>query len=103
MNILFVIERRIDAGSIHALAKYVRAGEKFGHKLAIFGTPDQRFPEFIFTTELHVFDFVIFIFESSLNWMSGLQLTYLLTKVSRSRRVIFDADGMYNPTFVFDG
>jgi hypothetical protein len=102
MNILFVTERRVDAGSIQALAKYVRAGEKFGYRFAIYGNPDPRIPEFIFSTELRAFDFVVFIFESRLKWMSGLQMAYLLTSVARSRRAVFDADGMYNPAFVFD-
>src|SRR5215831_6493906 len=102
MNILFAIEQRVAAGSIYALAKYVRAGKKFGHRFAIYGNPDPRFPDFIFSDELRVFDFVVFIFESRLRWMSGLQLAYLLTKVSRSRRVIFDADGMNNQSLVLD-
>jgi len=102
MNVLFAIERRVDAGSIYSLAKYVRAGKKFGHRFAIYGNPDPRFPDFIFSDELRVFDFVVFIFESRLRWMSGLQLAYLLTKVSRSRRVIFDADGMNNQSLVLD-
>ena len=102
MNILFAIEQRVAAGSIYALAKYVRAGRKFGHRFAIYGNPDPRFPNFMFSTELRAFDFVVFIFESRLKWMSGLQLAYLFTNVPRSRRVIFDADGMYNPTIVLD-
>src|SRR5215471_15060369 len=88
MNILFAVEQRVDAGSIYALAKYVLAGKKFGHRCAIYGNPDSRFPDFIFSTELRAFDFVVFIFESKLKWISGLQLAYLLTKVWRARAMV---------------
>ena len=103
MNILFALERRVDAGSIHALAHYARVGRKFGHRFAIYGTPDSRFPEMAFSTDLAAFDYVVFIFESKLDWISGLDLARLLTLVPKSRRVILDADGMYNEVFLLDG
>ncbi len=103
MNILFATERRIDAGSIQALANYVRVGRKFGHLLAVYGSPDPRFPDVSFSTDPAAFDHVVFIFESRLSWLSGLQLARLLTIVPRSRRVILDADGMYNPMLTLDG
>ena len=103
MNILFVMERRIDAGSIQALANYIQVGKEFGHTIAIYGNSDSQFPEIYFSNDLAAFDYVIFIFESRLNWGSGLQLAHLLTVVPRSRRVVLDADGMYNPVLRLDG
>ena len=100
VNILFVMERRINAGSIQALANYVRAGKKLGHLIALYGASDPQFPEIHCSTELDEFDHVIFIFESKLSLFSGLQLARLLTLVPRSRRVILDADGMYNPRII---
>jgi hypothetical protein len=97
MNILFAMERRVDAGSIHAVVSYARVGRKFGHRIAIYGNPDPDFPEIPFSTDLAGIDFVVFVFESRLDFISGLNLAHLLTKIPRSRRVIFDADGMYNP------
>jgi len=97
MNILFAMERRLDAGSIHALANYARAGRKFGHRIALYGNPDPGYPEVPFSTDLAGADFVVFIFESRLDWVPGLHLAYLLTRTPRSRRAIVDADGMYNP------
>jgi hypothetical protein len=103
VKILFVMERRVDAGSIQALANYIRVGKKLGHAVAIYGNPDPQFSEISFSSDPQAFDYVVFIFESRLNWVSGLQLARLLTIVPRSRRVILDADGMYNPLIVLDG
>jgi hypothetical protein len=103
VNILFVTERRSNAGSIQALANYIRLGKKVGHTIAVYGYPDPKLSEIQFSNEVQFFDYVIFIFESKLNWMSGLQLARLLTNVPRSRRVILDADGMYNPVVAVDG
>jgi hypothetical protein len=103
MNILFVMERRVDAGSIQALANYVRVARKLGHTVAMYGNPDPRLSEICFSNDLRSFDHLVFIFESKLNWASGLQLARLLTMVPRARRVILDADGMYNPIIALDG
>ena len=46
MNILFAMDRRVDAGSIQAVHNYVRAGDECGHRFALFGKPDRRFPPF---------------------------------------------------------
>jgi len=103
VKILFAMEKRVDAGSIQALANYIRVGKKLGHTVAIYHDPDPQFPELNFSTNPHSFDYVVFIFESKLNWASGLRLAHLLTIVPRSRRVILDADGMYNPIIAVDG
>src|SRR6266446_10235034 len=97
------MERRVNAGSIQALANYIQEGKNIGHTLAVYGNPDSQLSEIYFSNEVHLFDYVVFIFESRLNWVSGLQLARLLTIVPRSRRVILDADGMYNPLIVLDG
>ena len=103
MNILFVMERRVNAGSIQALANYMRVSKEFGYAIALYGPPDPRFREIECSIDAAAFDYVIFIFESKLNWPSGLQLAHLLTTVPRSRRVILDADGMFNPIVSLDG
>jgi hypothetical protein len=82
--------------------QYAQVGRKFGHTFAIYGIGDPRLPELTFSTDLGAFDYVIFIFESRLDWISGLDLARLLSLVPRARRVILDADGMYNPVLVLD-
>jgi hypothetical protein len=96
MKILFVTDRRVNAGSIQAVAGYVRAGDELGHTIAVYGTPDPRYPGVRASGDSRAFDFVVFLFESKLRWLSGLQLASLLTAVPRRRRAVLDADGMYN-------
>lgn len=103
MNILFLMDKRLNAGSIHAVANYVRAGDLEGHTFALHGQPDARFPQIRFSTDLDDFDQVVFIIESGLCWMSALRMPRLLSDVSRDRRSILDADGMYNALVTVDG
>jgi hypothetical protein len=103
MKILFVIERRLDAGSIQAVSNYVRAGDECGHTIAIYGREHSSFPGLRFSRDVGSFDYLVFIYESTLRWISGLHLAHILSSVSRQRRVVLDADGMYNQRIVVDG
>ncbi len=102
MKILFVMDKRVNAGSVHAVANYVAAGEECGHIIALYGRPDPRFPGIRFSTEPGDFDGVLFIIESGLSWMSGLRMPRLLSEIPRNRRAILDADGMYGERIVVD-
>jgi hypothetical protein len=103
VKILFVLDRRVNAGSIQAIDGYLRAGDELGHTIAVLGPADQRFPGLRASTHVESFDQVVFIFESTLNWLSGLKLSHLLSRVPRERRVILDADGMLNDVIWVDG
>jgi len=103
MRILFVIDKRVNAGSIQAVASYVRTGDELGHSMAVYGRRDPGFPDVRFATDAGAFEHVVFVFESRLRWMSGLQLANVLSAVPRRRRAILDADGMYNPVMAVDG
>ncbi len=103
MKILFVTDRRVNAGSIQAVAGYVRAGDELGHTIAVYGPSDPRFPGVRASTNVRAFDYVVFLFESKLRWLSGLQLANLLAGVPRQRRAILDADGMYNRLTCVEG
>src|SRR5438105_15097439 len=91
MKILFVMDKRVNAGSIQAVANCVRAGDEFGHSIALYGRQDPNFPRLRFSTEASAFDYVVFIIESRLQWMSGLRLPRILSRVPRGRRAILDA------------
>src|SRR5438132_11116082 len=103
MKILFVMDKRVNAGSIQAVANYMRAADEFGHSIALYGRQDPNFPRLRFSTEASAFDYVVFIIESRLQWVSGLRLPRILSRVPRGRRAILDADGMYNPTIALEG
>src|SRR5215475_2973253 len=62
----------------------------------MYGCPDRAFPNIRFSTNAGEFDFVVFILESKLDWLSGLRMARILSAVPRHRRVVLDADGLYN-------
>jgi hypothetical protein len=103
MKILFVMDKRVNAGSIHAIANYVRAGDEAGHTIALYGRCDPRFPSVRFSTDAPAFDYVVFLMESGLGWLSALRMPHILSGVPRARRAILDADGMYNDLILLDG
>src|SRR5262245_36243147 len=92
MNILFMMDKRANAGSIQAVACYVRAGDGLGHTIALYGRPDPKYPGIRWSTELDAFDRVVLIVEDRISWLSGLPLIRLLSQVPRERRAILDAD-----------
>jgi len=96
LRILFVIDKRMNAGSIRAVASYVSAADRMGHTIALYGSPDPSLPTVRFSTDPKQFDFVVFILESQLSWLSGLRVARILKAVPRERRVVLDADGLYN-------
>ncbi len=102
MKILFVIDKRVNAGSIQAVANYVRAGDALGHTIALYGERDPDFPNVRFSTDVRAFDFVLFIIESGFRWMSRLQLAHILSSIPRHRRAVLDTDGMYNQLLLLD-
>jgi hypothetical protein len=102
MNILFMMDKRANAGSIQAVACYVRAGDELGHTIALYGRPDPKYPGIRWSTELDAFDRVVLIVEDRISWLSGLPLIRLLSQVPRERRAILDTDGMYNPVLSVD-
>lgn len=102
MNILFMIDKRTNAGSIQAVASYVRAGDELGHTVALYGRPDPMYPGVRWSTDPGAFDHVVFICEYGISWMSALRMSRILTGVPRRKRAILDADGMYNEVLSVD-
>jgi len=103
MRIMFVMDQRVDRGSIQSISNYVRAGDEGGYHIALYGRDNPRFPTIRFSTDIGSFDYVVFLVESWRHWMSALRMPRMFAEVPRSRRVIVDADGMYNPIVSADG
>jgi Glycosyl transferases group 1 len=103
MRILFVMDQRVDRGSIQSMSSYVRAGRETGHDIALYGCADPRFPTIRFSRDVGAFDYVVFLVESWRHWMSALRMPRIFAEVPRDRRAIVDADGMYNPIVSADG
>lgn len=96
MRILFLMDQRMDRGSIQAISNYVRAGDEAGYEIALYGRADPRFPDIRFSLDVGAFDYVVFLVESWRHWMSALRMPRIFAEVPRHRRAIVDADGMYN-------
>jgi hypothetical protein len=88
MNILFVMKHRGNAGSTHAVANYMRLAPKYGHSIAIFGTPIWYIPELKFSMEIEEFDRVIYLFETELFQIKPLHQAIMLARFSRQDRLI---------------
>lgn len=102
MNILFVMKHRGNAGNIHAVADYMRVGERFGHGIALYGAPQPWLPALRFSNDAAAFDRVVYLFESEIYRLSRLQEVTLLGRHGRDERLILDMDGMYNPIIQID-
>jgi hypothetical protein len=96
------MERRLNAGSIQAVANYMRAADESGHRIALYGQDDPAYPELCFSTEIDAFDYVVFLIEARLEWMSGLRLPRIVDNMPRERRAVLDTDGVYNQTICVD-
>jgi hypothetical protein len=103
VKILFVMEKRASAGSIQAIANYVRTGHDLGLTIAVYGEADPSFPTLRFSADVEAFDYVVFVIEARRTWMSGLRMARMLSKVPWRRRAIVDTDGVYNKLIQLDG
>jgi hypothetical protein len=103
MKILFFLDKWVNRGSIQAVANYVLAGAELGHVVAVYGQRDPAFPGLRFSAKIDAFDYAVLIFESGLDWLSALRLPRLFAGMPRERRVVLDADGMYNPATCIHG
>ena len=103
MNVLFVMKHRGNAGNTHAVANYMRVAPRHGHAAAIYGDRQPHLPNLRFSTDIHAFDRVVYLFESELYRAKRLREATMLAAFPRTRRLIFDMDGMYNPVIRLDG
>jgi hypothetical protein len=103
MNILFVMEHRVNAGNTHAVVTYSQVAEELGHTVAFYGPPQPSMPGARFSTDARDFDRVVYLFESKLYRAKPVLELRLLVNIPRRRRYVLDADGKYNPLIVVDG
>jgi len=103
MNILFVMEHRVNAGNTHAVATYSRVAELSGHTIAFYGPHQAGMAGAKFSVDPRAFDRVIYLIESKLYRVSRLMEVAMLASVPRARRWVLDADARYNPVIVVDG
>src|SRR5262249_6861236 len=103
MKILFVTDRRVKAGSVQAVARYVRARDELGHTVAPYGPPRPAFPRGRLTTGVGALYPVVLLLRSAPRPLSRPQPARPLTGVPRRGRAILDADGMYSARVEVNG
>ena len=104
MNILFVMKHRGNAGSTHAVANYMRVAPKYGHSVAIYGTPIWYVPELQFSMDIRSFDRVVYrVRVGAVPHQADAGGGRCSARFPRQHRLILDTDGMYNPVVVVDG
>jgi glycosyltransferase involved in cell wall biosynthesis len=102
MKLMFVYWAMEDQGSGLVIQGYTQAARALGHEVSVYGrwVPGKINPDIPLNYSLDIdrADAVVFIFE----WTTGikpgdqLDLTRIVSRVPRNRRVILDGDGKYN-------
>src|SRR5262245_15423884 len=97
MRLMFVHYLFEDRGSAQDIHHFALTAWALGHEVALYGPPDPKSP-FNYSRDLASADAVIFIFEwtTDLQFGDRLDLTRLVGRVPRERRVVIDCDGKYN-------
>jgi hypothetical protein len=96
MRLLFVHHVVADRGSAQDMHNYADVARALGHEVALYGINGDS--AFEYTAEVGSVDAVIFIFEwtTALQHGDTLDLTRLVGRIPRERRVVIDCDGGYN-------
>src|ERR1041385_2143587 len=104
MRLMFVYYSFGDAGSAQDIHHYIRAAKEVGHEVVVYGRPNGQSP-FPLSADIDSADALIFVFEWTTELQQGdqLDLTRLLGKSKRSRRIVIDCDGAYNDPLCIDG
>jgi hypothetical protein len=97
MRLMFVHYFFEDRGSAQDLHNFALAARELGHEVAVYGGPRPDSP-FNYSMDLKSADALIFIFEwtTALQEGDALDLTRMIARFPRRRRVVIDCDGKYN-------
>jgi hypothetical protein len=97
MRLMFVHYLFEDRGSAQDIHNFAVAARELGHEVAIYGRPRNGSP-FSYSMDLESADAVVFIFEWTTDLQEGdlLDLTRMIARFPRRRRVVIDCDGKYN-------
>jgi hypothetical protein len=102
MKLMFVYWAMEDQGSGLVIQGYTEAARTLGHEVSVYGRwiPGKVNPviPLNYSVDIDSADAVVFIFEWTTQLKPGdqLDMTRLVSKVPRHRRVIIDGDGNYN-------
>ena len=84
--------------SVSTVHKYVAAGRRQGHDIAIYGEPNAHLPALPFTTELDGVDLAVFVMQVAADFPDMPYLARVLDGIPRQRRLVIDLWGRFNDT-----
>lgn len=98
MKLLLVISVDPWTRSVSTVHKYVEAGRRLGHEIAVLGEPNPELPDLPFTTDLSSVDLALFALQVPTDLPDMPHLAWLLDGIPRERRLLVDLWGRYNDT-----
>jgi hypothetical protein len=101
---MFVYFLMDDAGSAQDIRNYATVAKALGHEVSIYG-PKAVHSSYNLSKDIQSAEAVIFIFEwtTEMRYGDQLDLTRLVAKVPRDKRIVIDCDGAYNDAITVEG
>ncbi len=88
--------------SIATVHRYVRWGQKLGHKFAVYGQASPELPELPATLDVSDADLVVFIIQVPHDIPGMPGLARMIDRVPRKKRIVLDLWGRFNETVRVD-
>lgn len=98
MRLLLISKLHPWARAVTTIVKYVEAGRRLGHEVALFGEQLSELPSVPFSLDVDRFDYAIFIIYEASDFPDLPYLARLLDGVPKERRIVIDCSGRYNET-----
>jgi hypothetical protein len=84
--------------SVSTIEKYVAAGRKLGHEVAVYGNVNPELPSIAFSTDTNDVDLALFVSQVPSDFPDMPYIARLLDGVPRERRIVVDLWGRFNET-----
>ena len=84
--------------SVSTVHKYVAAGRRQGHDIAVYGEPNAHLPALPFSTDLDGVDLAVFVMQVAADFPDMPYLARVLDGIPRQRRLVIDLWGRFNDT-----
>jgi hypothetical protein len=102
LKILIVTDLNPWSRSVSTVDKYVAAGRKLGHDVAVYGEANPELPTIRFTTDTSGVDLALFVIQVPSDFPDMPHIARLLDAVPRDRRIVLDLWGRFNDTIRLD-
>jgi hypothetical protein len=98
MKVLLVTSVDAWTRSVATVHKWIDAGPKLGHDIAVYGEANPELPNLKFTTDLKNVDLALFVVQVPSDFPDMPYLARVLDGIPKEKRAIVDLWGRYNDT-----